>query len=140
MKLIKAFAVSTLIGTALCLSPSSQAFWGGEGDPTYENLHRDDYFFSSKTQAKVYETPGWILMALNPRNGDVAKMKLVDCRGVNCTYLYRWVDNPSKDVYAEEVDCMRKKYRVRTHNASWTVWFDVRDDDMQYTAINKFCK
>ena len=141
MKLIKALTISAVIGTALCLSPSSQAFWGGEGDPTYENLHKSNYLFRHETQKKAYDSPGWIVLHFNQIEGDLFKIKLVDCRGNKCTYFTKRVDNPNKWVEVSEINCMVNKFRdrqIHDGKAQWTEWRDF-SYLVKFKVKNKFC-
>ena len=143
MKLLKTIATAAVISTSLFAATPAEAFWGtGEGKATYENLQRSDYMFNYKTQAKVYDSPGWLLMTVDANDGWVQKMKLIDCRGSKCMYFKRKADNPEKYVWVYEIDCFRQKQRSRSVHSSkahWGSWQDIWADEFK-VAFNKFCR
>ncbi len=141
MKLIKAFAVSAVIGTALCLSPSSQAFWGfNEKEPTYEDLDGETYQLKQSMRNKIYKSPGWVLLFVRP-DGKGYKARLVDCKSRNCIYYTRIIDDRDDDKYigVNQISCPSSK--VRTKNADgrrWHGWFPALGGEE--IAHRKFCK
>jgi len=136
-------AASVVSASLLASAAPAEAFWGtGEGDPTYDNLLGLAYAFNGKTQAKIYDSHGWLLMTVDLETGQVAKMKLVDCQISKCIYFRRISDNPWKKVYVEQIDCSEKKFRWRksTPPRRWGKWFAILGRQGRTVAFNKFCR
>lgn len=132
---------AAVFGASLFAATPAEAFGGtGEGEATYENLQRSDYLFNSKIQAKVYDSPGWLLMTVNAKSGEVQKMKLVDCRGTRCIYLKKFADDYDKSVYIYEMDCSTKKVRTKPLGKPyWGDWYDMFNQETK-VAYNNFCR
>ena len=132
---------AAVFGASLFAATPAEAFGGtGEGEATYENLQRSDYLFNYKTQAKVYDSPGWLLMTVDADTGWVQKMKLVDCRDTRCIYLTRFADDSDKSVYVYEMICSTKKLRTKpSGKAYWGDWYEMWNEESK-VAYNKFCR
>ena len=132
---------AAVVGASLFAATPAEAFGGtGEGEATYENLQRSDYLFNYKTQAKVYDSPGWLLMTVDADTGWVQKMKLVDCRDTRCIYLTRFEDDSDKSVYVYEMICSTKKLRTQpSGKAYWGDWYEMWNEESK-VAYNQFCR
>ena len=143
MKLLKTIATAAFISTSLFAAAPSEAFWGtGEGEPTYDNLLSKFYVFNYKTQKKVYDSPGWLLMTVNANSGRVQKMKLVDCRSNKCIYFKRIADSKSKNVSVAQLNCSTNEYRTRPiamTDSDWMSWSKILSEEHR-VAFNKFCR
>ena len=151
----------SLLGALLAASVSLvaanpvKAFWG-EKYPTYDLLTQESYKFEYSTQKKVYDSSGWILATVDPVNGDVRKIKLIDCKGSKCMYFVRMADRQSrKSVDVQQVHCMNQEWRERRMllvDPLWGSWSKLPSRELitrvkrpeynfvAYIAHQKFCR
>tara|TARA_B100000674_G_scaffold490945_1_gene507904 strand:- start:305 stop:769 length:465 start_codon:yes stop_codon:yes gene_type:complete len=142
-------SLSSVIG-----SPA-KAFWA-EKYPTYDLLNRESYKFEYSTQKKVYDSSGWILGTVDPVNGHVRKLKLIDCKGSKCMYFVRMADRQSgKSVKVQQVHCINQEWRERRFlyvDPLWDSWSKLPSRELfnrvkrpeynfaAYVAHQKFCR
>ena len=143
LPVMRRLLAAAVISASMFAATPAGAFWGtGEGEPTFENLRRSDYMFNPKTQKKVYDSPGWLLMTVDATDGWVQKMKLIDCRASRCMYFKRKADSRNKSVFPYEIDCGMQQVRKRWvygGKAEWLSWGSIWAEEHK-VAYNKFCR